>query len=108
MCFYQHYIQMGGIFGTMSQAKRDELLRLHGPHHAACRPFRPSGLTALSARITMERTQPSPCRICGDTDCGKPSCLQAIIAAEEDDDFRRRLRQHADAAASEDGPYREG
>ncbi len=83
---YEDYLRMGGVSGNLTKARQGELRRLHRAQQ------RPAAV----------------CRVCGEVSCSKPSCLRAIMAAEQDRDFRRRLQQHADAAAREAGPYRNG
>jgi hypothetical protein len=107
-CLHRRYIEMGGITGSMSRVRRDELLKLHEPHHAQCRPFKPAELEALARRFTMGPVQPSACRICSDVGCDKPSCLRAILAAVEIDAFRDRLKLYAGPAVRDARAHRNG
>lgn len=112
-CFYEHYIQQGGLCGTMSEARKAEFLRAHQRHHANCRPFRQADLDQLSGMFTTAADSsggraPSACRVCGAADCAKPECLRAILAAEENLMFRQRLAQHASAAARDAAGRRNG
>jgi len=35
-CDYERYLEMGGVSGQITRARRAELLRLHQPHHVKC------------------------------------------------------------------------
>ena len=78
-CFYERYIQLGGLGGTMSEARQAELLALHREHHA-----------------TTCRTR---CRACGAANCAKPECFRAVLAAHGDSARQQRLARHAAEAA---------
>jgi hypothetical protein len=73
-----------------------------------------ASLEGARARHLLERVGRSgpagraPCRACGTDDCSRPGCLRARLVEEENLDFRRRLAQHAAAAARDAGRHRNG